>query len=111
LEVADAGAHGADHGADAEPGEGRAVAVRGAVPGPEPDDHEAGARRGRQPAGVDRVHGRGPGRGPAALVPGIADVPAREARGIGLTPRRGKKETPGDAGRFAMRGGWISRRD
>ena len=48
-ERADAAADDPDHRADGEPGEEPAVAVRGAVPGAEPDAAEGGARRVRSP--------------------------------------------------------------
>src|SRR5690606_18878679 len=106
-ERADAAADGAHAGAAGEPGPGRAVAIRGAVPGPEPDHHEAGPRRGRERAGVGGVHGRRGRRGRAAVGAGVAAVPAREtgdfrliagwpgckrpalAGGLRITPGRG----------------------
>ena len=46
MTVADAAADDPDHRADGEPGQDAAVAVRGAVPGAEPDAAEGDARRG-----------------------------------------------------------------
>src|SRR5699024_8010258 len=98
-ERTDAAADGADAAALGEPGQGRAVAVRGAVPGPEPDDHEAGPWRHDRRGRMGGLRGRRPGYRPAALDRGFAAVPEREARSLGLTVApAAQKETPG-AGR------------
>src|SRR5690606_21875688 len=83
-ERADVPADHPDHRADGEPGQEPAVAVRGAVPGAEPDDPQAGAQRGDPGAGVGGVHGRGLRPGPGAVAAGGAPVPPREAGDLGL---------------------------
>src|SRR5690606_21748985 len=63
-------------------------AVRGAVPGPEPDDHEAGAQRRDQHDGMAGLPGRRTGPGTAAVAGGRAPLPQGKTRDLRLTRGR-----------------------
>src|SRR5690606_20911333 len=91
-ERADVPADRPDHRADGEPGEDPAVAVRGAVPGAEPDDPQAGAQRGDHRPGMAGVPGGRVRRRPGAVAAGRAPVPPGEAGDLGLRPGPGNEE-------------------
>src|SRR5690606_30238159 len=84
-ERADADADHPDRGAAGEPGEERTVAVRGSVPGAEPDATEADPRRVGVAAGVGGVPGGGLRPGTAAVAGSGSTLPPREARDLGLS--------------------------
>src|SRR5690606_40477464 len=83
-DLADAAADGAVDDADGEPGQDPALAVRGAVPGPEPDAAAGDPRRAGEPAGVGRVPGLQPGPGAGAVGRGGDALPPGEAGDLDL---------------------------
>src|SRR5690606_38401840 len=101
---AGAAADDPDADPDGEPGEGRAVDVRGAVPRAEPDAGEGDPRRGDRCAAVGRLRRCGPGDGRGAVVRRGAPLPPGEAGGLGLRrSRQGKKKKPGSGRAFSLR--------
>src|SRR5690606_28301922 len=84
-DLADAAADAADHAAGGEPAEVRAVAVRGALPGPEPDDPEGDPGRTGGPADLGDLPGGGARTGNGAVVRGGAPLPPGEAGDLRLS--------------------------
>src|SRR5690606_2086298 len=101
-EHADVPADHPDHRADGEPDQERAVAVLGAVPGPEPDDPQAGARRGDHGPGVGGVPRRRLRPGPGAVAAGRPALPQGAAGDLRLSRaprgrRRSRRQPRGTA--------------
>src|SRR5690606_20039802 len=94
-ERADAAADRADDRAAGEPDQERAVAVRRALPGPEPDAVEDHPQRVGVAAGMGDVPGCRLRHGTAAVADGGAAVPPREAGDLGLIPHHADNKKPG----------------